>query len=202
MFLLLAAALYVTSLEVRSQAYAMAVDVAAGNHYTIRVTSVPGNQTVITRETASIPFDDAADLPDDTHVILRIAPAPYGIMATSEIERDGTIVDSLHAVWTLTPHRSHLRAANALRCCAGAGREMKAPVLLHRIDPDAKMSGIVIVEALIDRNGNVKDAIILTPLPDALSDAALRAVRQWQFHPATLNGQPIDVVFDVTLTDR
>ncbi len=32
-----------------------------------------------------------------------------------------------------------------------------------------------------------------------LSEEAERAVRQWKFKPGTLNGQPVDVIFNLTV---
>ena len=61
------------------------------------------------------------------------------------------------------------------------------------------LSGIIIIEALIDKNGLVRDAVVLKELPAGLSDAALDAVRQWTFQPATLHGEPVEVIFNLTV---
>jgi protein TonB len=62
----------------------------------------------------------------------------------------------------------------------------------------AKVQGMVIVEAVIDKNGNVKDAHILKHQP-LLDDAALAAVMCRKYSPTLLNGMPIEVVFTVTV---
>ena len=86
------------------------------------------------------------------------------------------------------------------------GGDVKAPVIINKVEPiyseearRARISGIVIVEAMIDKNGDVRDATVLKPLPFGLDQAALDAVRQWKFRPATLNGEPVDVVFNMTV---
>ncbi|MBK5258351.1 MAG: energy transducer TonB [Thermoanaerobaculia bacterium] len=56
-----------------------------------------------------------------------------------------------------------------------------------------------IVEAIIDRHGNVDRVRVIKGLPMGLSEAAERAVRQWKFKPGTLNGQPVDVIFNLTV---
>ena len=86
---------------------------------------------------------------------------------------------------------------------------MKAPVAKFRIDPEytelarkARVEGIVIIEAIIDQNGNVTDARILKGLPFGLEQSALDAVKRWKFVPGTLNGQPVPVFYDLTINFR
>ena len=62
----------------------------------------------------------------------------------------------------------------------------------------AKISGIVIIEAIIAKDGTIRDAKILRGMP-MLNDAALEAVRQWRYTPTTLNGVPVEVVMTVTV---
>jgi TonB family protein len=63
---------------------------------------------------------------------------------------------------------------------------------------DAKISGIVIVEVIIDASGGVRDAKVLRSQP-LLDQAALDAVRQWRFTPTLLNGAPQEVIMTVTV---
>ena len=93
-------------------------------------------------------------------------------------------------------------AARPLR----VGGEVKAPVLVHRVAPHypedarkARAMGIVIVEALVDRQGRIVDVEILKNMPFGMGQAAVDAVRQWQFRPATMNGEPVDVIFNLTV---
>jgi TonB family protein len=86
------------------------------------------------------------------------------------------------------------------------GGEVKAPTVTSHVEPlypeaaRAKhINGIVILETLIDASGNVTGAHILKPLPEGLDDAAVTAVKQWRFEPATLNGQPVTVIFNLTI---
>jgi protein TonB len=86
------------------------------------------------------------------------------------------------------------------------GGDVKAPVAITRIDPTytevarkARISGIVIIEAIIDRNGDVTDARVLKGLPLGLDDSALNAVKRWKFRPGTLNGQPVPVIYNLTV---
>src|SRR6185503_6456364 len=66
------------------------------------------------------------------------------------------------------------------------------------IAQSARVQGIVIIEATIGPDGSVKDAKVLRSIP-LLDQAALDAVRQWQFTPTLLNGVPVPVIMTVTV---
>jgi protein TonB len=66
---------------------------------------------------------------------------------------------------------------------------------------DARVEGIVIIEAVIDDRGGVAETRILRGVP-VLDDAALEAVRQWTYTPTLLNGVPTPVVMTITVTFR
>ena len=89
------------------------------------------------------------------------------------------------------------------------GGDVKAPVAITRVEPEytelarkARIEGIVIIEAIIDPSGNVTDARVLKPLPLGLDQAALDAVKRWKFKPGTLNGQPVPVIYNLTVNFR
>lgn len=64
---------------------------------------------------------------------------------------------------------------------------------------EARVQGVVIVEATIDCEGAVSDARVLRGQP-MLNDAALEAVRQWRYTPTLLNGQPVPVIMTLTVS--
>lgn len=87
------------------------------------------------------------------------------------------------------------------------GGDVKAPVLLSRIEPEypeaarrAHMEGFVILEAIITANGAVEEIRILKSANPLLDASAERAVRQWRYRPATLNGRAVRVYLTVTVT--
>ena len=89
------------------------------------------------------------------------------------------------------------------------GGNVSAPTIVSRVEPDyteiarkARISGIVIIEAVIDRQGNVTEARILKPLPMGLDQQALAAIKQWKFRPGRLNGQPVPVYYNLTVNFR
>lgn len=86
------------------------------------------------------------------------------------------------------------------------GGNVKAPVAVTRVDPlyteparRARIQGFVVIQAVIDRQGNVTEARVLKPLPLGLDTAALEAVKRWKFRPGTLNGQPVPVYYNLTV---
>jgi TonB family protein len=88
------------------------------------------------------------------------------------------------------------------------GGDVKKPVRTKYVPPvypelarKARIQGIVIVEAIIDRKGDVIQASVLRSPGKAygFDDAALKAVKQWKFKPATLNKKPVDVYYNLTV---
>jgi TonB family protein len=66
------------------------------------------------------------------------------------------------------------------------------------IAQSARVQGVVIIEATIGADGKVKDAKVLRSIP-LLDQAAVDAVKQWEFTPTLLNGVPVPVIMTVTV---
>jgi protein TonB len=65
----------------------------------------------------------------------------------------------------------------------------------------ARVEGIVILEATTDTYGRVKFVKVLRSIP-LLDQSAIDAVRQWVYEPMIINGRPRGVIFVVTVTFR
>ena len=63
---------------------------------------------------------------------------------------------------------------------------------------EAGVSGVVIIEVRIGTDGSVEAAHVLRSIP-LLDQAALDAVKQWQFVPTLMNGQPVPIMMTVTV---
>ncbi len=87
------------------------------------------------------------------------------------------------------------------------GGDVKPPNLINKVEPSypeaarkARMEGVVILEAIITASGNVEDVKVLKSVNPLLDAAATRAVQQWKYRPATLNGRAVRVYLTVTVT--
>lgn len=85
------------------------------------------------------------------------------------------------------------------------GGNVKRPELVHKVEPQypplarqTRVKGNVVIDCVIDKQGNVTQAKIISGHP-LLVQSALAAVKQWKFKPTTLNGQPVDVAMTVTV---
>lgn len=86
--------------------------------------------------------------------------------------------------------------------------KVKKPEIIPgtRVDPRypeparrVKVQGAVILEAVIDERGNVTSVRVLKGLPMGLDQAAIDAVARWRFQPATLDGRPVAVYYNLTV---
>lgn len=86
-----------------------------------------------------------------------------------------------------------------------------APVVLERVKPTyprlAKMAGVqgvVILEAVIQKDGSVGQVTVLKTPPGKLGfdREAVIALRQWTFRPGEMHGQPVDVIMTLTVRFR
>jgi protein TonB len=88
------------------------------------------------------------------------------------------------------------------------GGNVKPPIPVRRVDPvypplarTAHIEGVVELEGVIGADGRIHELkaksghMFLIP-------AALDAVRQWIYTPATLNGDPVEVIAPITVTFR
>jgi protein TonB len=85
------------------------------------------------------------------------------------------------------------------------GGKVEAPQKIHHVSPDypamarlSRVQGLVIIEATIGPDGRIQGAKVLRSVP-LLDQAAVDAVRQWEFTPTRLNGVPVAVVMTVTV---
>ena len=66
-----------------------------------------------------------------------------------------------------------------------------------------RIQGVVILRAVIDQTGIVRDVEVLKGLPAGLSEAAVEAVRRWTFTPALdESGKPVTVHYNMTINFR
>jgi TonB family protein len=88
------------------------------------------------------------------------------------------------------------------------GGEVKPPRLISLVEPvyppllrRARVEGDVVINAVIDKQGNVVDAQAVSG-DDLLVPAAMDALRRWKYEPTVLDGQVFSVLLRVTISFR
>jgi protein TonB len=88
------------------------------------------------------------------------------------------------------------------------GGDVPPPQKVRNVDPvypeaakQARVSGVVILEAVIGVDGDVTDVEVLRSVPQ-LDEAAIAAVRQWEYTPTVVNDLRVPVVMTVTVNFR
>jgi protein TonB len=86
------------------------------------------------------------------------------------------------------------------------GGDIQAPERIHYIAPDypelarrARLEGFVILQAVIDKQGDVKNVEVLRGLGLGLDVAAMDAVQQWKYTPTFYSGRPVEVILTVNV---
>ena len=86
------------------------------------------------------------------------------------------------------------------------GGDIRPPVKIQDVRPvypadalAANVQGVVILEVHIGVDGSVINATVLRSIP-LLDAAAGEAVRQWRYAPTLLNGAPVEVIMNVTVS--
>ena len=79
-------------------------------------------------------------------------------------------------------------------------------LLINRVEPtypplaqQARIQGIVVLTAIIGKNGSVQHLQVVSGHP-VLAPAAIAAVKQWRYKPYVLNGQALEVETTITVT--
>ena len=85
------------------------------------------------------------------------------------------------------------------------GGAIRTPTKVKHVDPvypaiakSARVSGTVVLEATIDPVGKVIDTRVVKSVP-MLDQAAIDAVQQWEYTPATVKGVAVPVVMTITV---
>jgi len=109
---------------------------------------------------------------------------------------------------TATPSAAKAKAPRAEQEPAEAlrvGGSIQEPRKLRNVNPvyppdaiQARVQGVVILECTISPTGKVVQVKPLRGIP-LLTEAAIEAVRQWEYTPTELNGVPVPVIMTVTV---
>jgi len=89
------------------------------------------------------------------------------------------------------------------------GDEVSAPLAIEKPQPTypeearkAKQQGRVVLRLTIDEEGEVGDVEVIEGLPHGLTEAAIEAASRWRFTPAHKDGEPVAVLYIITINFR
>jgi TonB family protein len=105
-----------------------------------------------------------------------------------------------------TPSASSSTASSAPANVKTAGQDVPVPArrkyVAPEYPPDAVaqgLRGIVIVEVLIGEDGRIENVRLIRSIP-GLDDAAIAAVRLWEYEPSKVAGKPVKVLHQQPIT--
>jgi protein TonB len=120
----------------------------------------------------------------------------------------GVIGGVIGGVTTAVPVAPLAPKDNRPKAPIRVGGRVREPKLILKVDPaypplakQIHLQGTVIIDAILDEQGNVIEAKV-TSGPPLLIQSALDAVRKWRYEPTYLNDQPVPVQLNVTVTFR
>ena len=192
--------------------------------------SVPASQTVTPTPTAPAPARQANPSAEKTEVVSQAPPRRpliSGSLSAPIVKRPSAVpgeepAPSVEILSEAIPASGNLNAiisdsartlpASAVSPAqppkAATGGHVQEPRLVKSIPPtyppvarQRKMEGDVAVEVTIDASGNVAKMRVVSG-PAFFHQAALDAVRNWKYQPATLNDQPVSADVLVVLKFR
>jgi protein TonB len=154
-----------------------------------------------------------SDAPSSSDAAPRESPAsidPEPETTSSALPRDpggvfGGLPDGVVGAIGVAPGLPSVPAPPPVTQPMPVGGKIRPPAKVRHVPPiypaiaqQARVEGIVIIEAVIGVDGRVKQARVLRSKP-LLDEATLAAVRQWEFSPTTLNGVAVPVIMTVTV---
>ena len=87
---------------------------------------------------------------------------------------------------------------------AGNEGTVSRPTIIHQVSPNFSGGphGVIIVEAVIDEAGCVRQGRVVKSLKASKDAAVIKALEQWVFLPATSNGRPVRVFYTLTVSSN
>jgi TonB family protein len=99
------------------------------------------------------------------------------------------------AAGSSAPKRLHVKAENLTPI------KKVNPVYPAKAKEDGNtIDGDVFLDVIIGVDGNPENIVVSKSLREDYDASALEAVRQWQWQPFLLNGEPVEVETTVTIT--
>jgi protein TonB len=138
------------------------------------------------------------EIPKSIAIMRDQAPPPGNAVGVVGDVPGGLPVESASGVPEILPSAPVLLrapAARKVRVSSGVAQGL----LIRKVEPQypslarqARIQGMVVLQALIGKNGSVQNLRVISGHP-MLIQSAVDAVKQWRYKPYYLNGEPIEV---------
>lgn len=147
--------------------------------------------------TQFIPVTEPVALPPDTPSLVADPPADFVAHGGTGVPTDAfdPVGDSVVAPPPPPVRRDPVPVGGVIR---PPTRVVYVQPVYPQMAIAARIEGTVILQAVIDEKGSVRELRVLRGHP-LLDDAAIQAVTRWRFTPTLLNGTTVPVVMTVTV---
>ncbi len=148
--------------------------------------------------------DQAKEIIDPSERLVGVV-GPDSSIGTPSGFKDGVIESIISRTYSAPPPRPKPepvveKARARLDRPVRVHTKIQAAKLIRRVAPpyprlarQARITGIVKIDAVIAKDGTMRSVQVLSGHP-LLVKAALNAVKQWRYAPTLLNGEPVEVV--------
>ena len=178
----------------------------------IDIASVAASREVASKDTGELEVADRDPEPGASPPPVLPSGSPLPASVSLSTRRDGAVqaVESLRLPASSLP-RSSRSASPALADAevlfdVPIGGHVTLPVKTRNVDPIypyvarmARIGGMVVLEAVITAAGRVADVRVTDSAP-LFDEAAVAAIRQWQYEPAQLNRVPVPIPMTINVT--
>jgi len=160
-----------------------------------------GAQVLKARQTlaaqAQTPFEEAVPAPpqarSDVSAEIPEQGVPGGVAGGVEGGIEGGVIGGAPGETAGGEETDYVRiTGNAPQCIKNV------PPVYPEIARAARVEGVVILEAKVDKEGKVEEARVLRSIP-LLDQAAIEAVKQWEYEPFLVNGEPKAFLLTITV---
>jgi len=86
-------------------------------------------------------------------------------------------------------------------------KDVTMPTVVREVKPDypesakkERIQGNVMLGVVVKKDGTVGDVTVKKSLHPELDEAAVRAMKKWEFKPGTKDGKVVDVTVEVEMT--
>ena len=199
-FLFIAATAAAQTFQAESDRHVMSVT-RSGSAYIVAISERGTSRTLGTVTLDSSAANAAKSDLGDIRIVVRLVPQKDADAIFANVIQNGARLSllSVNAPLPEGQQRTTFKEPYPV------GGDVRPPKVVRRVEPAYPVSaraqhiaGVVILNTEINERGEIEDIIVLKGPPE-LVDPAVAAVSQWKFDPATMDGKPVRVVFNLTV---